>query len=565
MSEARRAPVLMVVDADGDALRRVERELRRRYAGDYRIATHADSAVALVELQRMRGGGDEVALVLAAQWMTDLTGAELLGRVRRTFPHARRGLLVDWGAWAHRPTADAMLGAMARGQIDYYVLRPWREPDELFHRTVSEFLHEWARAASHGRHEVALIAATNTPRGHELRSLLTRNGVPFTSHAPGTPDGEELLAQAGLEGTREPVVLIAGAPPLIDPSNTELAQGYGVQTSLGDEREFDLIVVGAGPAGLAAAVYGSSEGLRTLVVERESIGGQAGSSSLIRNYLGFSRGISGAELAQRAYQQAWVFGTRFLLMRSASGLRADGDRLVLTLSDGEEAIARTVILATGVSYRRLAVPGLEALTGMGVFYGASTSEAPGLTGGHAFVVGGGNSAGQAAMHLSRHARQVTVLVRGASLAASMSEYLTREIDAADNVDVRLGTEVAGGGGDGRLERLVLRDRDSGATREVAADALFVLIGAEPHTDWLPEPIARDEWGFVLTGPDAGHDAKPTLETTMPGVFAAGDVRHASIKRVATATGQGSAAVQQVHQHLAAAARGSQRSESSSSA
>jgi thioredoxin reductase (NADPH) len=322
-------------------------------------------------------------------------------------------------------------------------------------------------------------------------------------------------------------------------------------------------VVGAGPAGLAAAVYSSSEGLRTLVVEREAIGGQAGSSSLIRNYLGFARGIRGAELAQRAYQQAWVFGTTFLLMREVRALTSRGDRYVLSLSDGTEASARAVILATGVTYRRLGIPALEDLTGAGVFYGASVSDAQALSGQDAYVVGGGNSAGQAAMHLARYAR-VTILCRGSSLADSMSRYLRDEIAAAENIEVRLGTEVVDGGGESRLEHLTIRDRPTGETATVPAAALFLLIGATPHTGWLPPEIERDERGWLLTGRDVAEAggrfsrwslerAPFTYETSMPGVFAVGDVRQSSVKRVASAVGEGSVVIREVHELLEGAA------------
>jgi thioredoxin reductase (NADPH) len=321
-----------------------------------------------------------------------------------------------------------------------------------------------------------------------------------------------------------------------------------------------VIVLGAGPAGLSASVYASSEGLETLTIEAESIGGQAGSSSLIRNYLGFSRGVSGAELAQRAYQQAWIFGTSFLLMHTATAWRIEGERHVVTISDGSEATARAVILATGVSYRRLGIPALEALVGAGLFYGASVSEARALTGEHVYIVGGGNSAGQAAMHLARFATQVTLLVRGSSPAASMSQYLQDELEATANVDVRLSTEAIDGGGDGRLEHLTLRDRTSGATETVSAGALLVLIGGRPNTDWLPRQIARDRWGYILTGPDAVRERRASgdpltwtplmLETSVPRVLAAGDVRHGSVKRVASAVGEGSVAVEQIHHCLA---------------
>ena len=316
-----------------------------------------------------------------------------------------------------------------------------------------------------------------------------------------------------------------------------------------------MLIVGAGPAGLAAAVYGASEGLRTAVLEREAFGGQAGTSSLIRNYPGFPWGVSGVELAWRAYQQAWTFGTQFVYGNPATVLADSGGLYVLGLEDGSEVRGRAVIIATGASYRRLAVPGLEALVGAGVFYGAATVQAQAMAGRHAVVVGGGNSAGQAALHLSKYARQVSVLVRSSSLAASMSDYLIREIDAAPNVEVRYGVEVVGGGGDGRLEHLRLRDRFSGGVDSLPAAGLFVLIGAEPFTEWLPDRLGRDRWGYVLTGADAGEPwplerAPLPLETTMPGAFAVGDVRHGSVKRVASAVGEGSMCIHQVHQYLA---------------
>ncbi len=555
MDRAPLPPVLLVVDDDPAALRRTALELERRYASDYRVQACASAQQGLDALERLRAGGEEVALVLAAQWLPELTGSELLARAKPLFPHAKRVLLIDWGAWGDRPTAAAMLEAIALGRIDYYALKPWRSPDELFHRTVTEFLHEWSRAAVAGPREVMVVGKRWAARSHELRDLLTRNGVPHVFHASDSTEGRRLLEQAGVEG-KELVTLTVSGDVLVDPSNAEVVRAYGVRTALDREgRSFDVVVVGAGPAGLAAAVYASSEGLDTLVVEREAIGGQAGSSSLIRNYLGFARGISGAELAQRAYQQAWVFGTTFLLTRSAVGLRTEGDRHVVTVSEGDEVTAGAVVLATGVSYRRLEQPGLEALTGAGVFYGAAISEAQALAGGDVYVVGGGNSAGQAALHLSRHARQVTIVVRGPSLADSMSQYLRDEIDATPNADVRLHTEVADGAGEGRLERLTLRDRRDGSSETVPAAGLFVLIGARPHTEWLPDAIERDRWGFLLTGRDCTtpdpDDKRWSLETSLPGVFAAGDVRHGAVKRVASAVGQGAAAIQQIHAHLAA--------------
>lgn len=563
--DQQRRPVLVVIEHEHDTTgqARIADQLRRRYGGDYDVVDERTGAAGLTTLESLRDRGLQVALVLCDQSPAD-TGDDadaVFGQVKELYPEAKRALVVDWGAWADRATADAIHRLIALGKIDYYALRPWHAPDEYFHRTVTEFLLEWERSASAAPREVTVVAERWSPRAHELRSLLVRNGVPHTFHGNDTDEGRTALVAAGLaEGTTAPVVLLLDGRVLVDPTNTQVADAYGVNTTLGPDTDFDVVVVGAGPAGLAAAVYASSEGLRTLVVERESIGGQAGSSSLIRNYLGFSRGISGADLAQRAYQQAWVFGATFLLMRELVGLETEDGWHVLTAADGQQARARAVVLATGVSYRRIGVPSLEAFEGAGVFYGASVSEARALAGEPVFVVGGGNSAGQAAIHLARYASSVTLLVRGASLAASMSQYLIDSLDAA-GVRVRLRTEVADGGGSGRLAWIELRDRDTGETRTEPATGLFLLIGAEPHTAWLPERIERDQWGYLFTGPDvmeshAVHrwplERQPLmLETCVPGVFAVGDVRRRSVKRVASAVGEGSVVIQQVHRVLAA--------------
>jgi len=551
-------PVIFAVDDDLSSIGHISAELERRYDRDYRIFFSTSAREAVEQLERMQQAGDRVALVLADQWMPELTGPELLALVPDLHPQAKRALLVGWGDWGDEPTADAIRAAMALGRIDYYALKPWKSPDEYFHRTVSEFLHEWSRADASVPQEVNVVADPWSPRAHEIRNLLTRNGVPHVFHPNNSPDGEAVLRQAGQAGTTKPVVVMLDGRTFVDPSNAELARGYGAMTELEGRREFDVVIVGAGPAGLAAAVYASSEGLRALVVECESIGGQAGSSSRIRNYLGFARGVSGAELAQRAYQQAWVFGTTFLLMRDVTGLRTEDDDHVLTISDGSEVRARSVVLATGVTYRRLDIPDLERLHGSGVFYGSSPSEAPRFTGGQVCVVGGGNSAGQAAVHLSRYAERVTMVVRAPTLASSMSQYLRDEIDAIPCIDVRVSTQVVDGEGESRLERLTLRTA-AGDTTTVPADALFLLIGASPHTEWLPPEVARDEQGYVVTGPDVAGDhagtgwrlERPPLmfETTVPGVFAVGDVRAQSVKRVASAVGEGSVVIQQVHQYL----------------
>jgi thioredoxin reductase (NADPH) len=548
-------PVLVAVDHAPGSLDRVGAELERRYGGDYSVIAERSAAAALETLQALQLAGADVALVLADVWTNGPTGDELLVQVRRMHPEAKRGLMVEWGAWAEPASRDAILRAMALGHCDYYVLKPGPPPDETFHHTIGEFLFEWSRERSTRPAALAIIGPAAAPRTHALRSLLQRNGVPHKFHPVDPDEGGRPLA--GAPGDR-PLVVLRDGSFIVDPSDEDLAAAYGVSTQL-ERDSFDVIVVGAGPGGLAAAVYASSEGLDTLVVEREAVGGQAGSSSLIRNYLGFERGVRGSELAGRAYQQAWVFGTSFLLMHEVTALRHEGGRHVLSMTGGCQASASAVVLATGVSYRGLGLESLERLNGAGVFYGASVTDAQALRGEVAYVVGGGNSAGQAAMHLARYSARVVMVVRRDSLDDTMSSYLRDTIAAAPNIDVVCSHEVVGGGGGASLEWLTIRDRGTGEARTVDAAALFLLIGAWPHTDWLPETIGRDKRGYVRTGPDAASDPclvpglQPSpLETTAPGVFAVGDVRLGAVKRVASAVGEGSVAIQQVHAHLAAA-------------
>jgi thioredoxin reductase (NADPH) len=475
----------------------------------------------------------------------------MLARVRELHPTARRGLLISWG---DRSSTAPILAATALGQIEFYLPKPAWSPDEEFHLALTASLGEWWRHRG-GRFEaVTVVGGEHNARSHEIRDVLTRNSVPFGFHRADSAEGVAALDRLGLRPDQGPVVILYSGAVLVDPSNAEVGQALGVDVRP-SERTYDLLIVGAGPAGLAAAVYGASEGLPTAVLEREAFGGQAGTSSLIRNYPGFPWGVSGVELAWRAYQQAWTFGTQFVYGNPAISMADDGGSYVLGLEDGSEVRSRTVIIASGASYRRLGVPELEALVGAGVFYGAATVQAQAMAGRHAVVVGGGNSAGQAALHLSKYASQVSILVRSRSLAESMSDYLIREIDAASTVDVRYGVEVVGGGGDGRLEYVRLQDRFSGSVDSLPAGGLFVLIGAEPLTGWLPGRLGRDRWGYLLTGPDARGTwtlERPPLplETTMPGVFAVGDVRHGSVKRVASAVGEGSMCIHQVHEYLA---------------
>lgn len=554
-------PLLLAVVRDARQLDRVEDELQRAFGSEFRIRGEQTAADAVRELERAWEQGKRVAVGLVDYSLPDDERAELLDRLRSLHPDARRAMLVDWGSWSDREAASTILQAMAVGDVSYYVLKPWIKRDELFHRTVAEFVQEWSRSDPSNLREVVVVADRRSPRAAEVRSLLTRNGIPHAFRKEGSPAADAVLRAVHLQGLRSSnaEVLVwmpaLGGTVLLDPSDVEVAHAWGMATTLEpDNRDFDVLTVGAGPSGLAAAVYGSSEGLRTLVVERESLGGQAGSSSLIRNYLGFSRGISGADLAQRGYQQAWVFGTHFLFMREVERVRFDDGVFTVRIGGVGEVTARAVVLATGVSYRRLGVPSLEALTGAGVYYGASVSEAQGLAGLHAVVVGGGNSAGQAVLHLARYCDRVTLVVRSQDLGEGMSAYLVEAIEAAGNVIVRTDAEVVGGGGDGRLEQVIVRDRMSGQDETVRADGLFVMIGAVPRTDWLPDAVVRDRLGFVLAGSDAEQSGKWPLErapfpyeSTLPGLFAVGDVRGGSVKRVASAVGEGSVVVSQLHE------------------
>jgi thioredoxin reductase (NADPH) len=547
-------PILLAVDADLAALAATERELTDRYGSSYRIVCVGTVAEADAELGRAADAGEDVALMLAGDSLDGTPGREILGRVRKLHPQAQRALLIDYAGWGTRPVGREIFEAMARRQIDYYVIRPTRPPDELFHEAVAGFLLEWQQARRLSPNTVHIIGESWTGRAHELREVLGRCALPHNFVLADSEQGRELVE--GVGGDAElPLVVFPDGDYLSDPTNAELTVAAGGPVDpMG--RDFDLVIVGAGPAGLSAAVYGASEGFRTLVVDQGGIGGQATLSSLIRNYLGFPRGVSGRQLAERAYEQAWVFGAQFAFLQHATGLRAEGDRILVGLSDFDEVAARAVVLATGAAYRRLEVDELEALAarGAGVFYGSTATEAPAMLGRDVFIIGGANSAGQAALHLAEYARRVTLVIRKDSLAAGMSHYLVQQIEASPNIEARLETEIVGGGGDGRLEELRLRDRTSGEEETIPADALFLMIGARPHTDWLPAEVERDAAGFIRTGRDiAGTSAWPldraplALETTMPGVFAVGDVRAGSMSRVASAVGEGSIAVRLVHE------------------
>ncbi|MGO8892275.1 MAG: FAD-dependent oxidoreductase [Streptosporangiaceae bacterium] len=553
---------IVIVCREPGARQILHRELSKRYGADYQILACARPAELAPWMRDLRKAGLPVALVIGGVGARDRDGIEVLAAIRRIDPTALRVAAVSWGDWQ---SVRSVFDAVTVGTVDHWVWRPVQTPDEEFHRSVTEFLGEWSSQRGGGFEPVQVIGERWSARSQELRDLFARHRVPAGFYDATSERGRQMLGELGLASPDLPVVVLrfgAERPALVNPSNAEIADAFGLMTPISPGEVFDVAVIGAGPAGLAAAVYASSEGLRTVIVEHEAIGGQAGTSSMIRNYPGFSQGVSGARLAQETWRQAWTFGTTFRYMRQAEHLSAKDGHHRLRLSDGGILTARTVIIATGATYRRLGIPRLEDLQGRGVFYGAAASEAPAMRGRNVFVAGSGNSAGQTALHLAKWASRVTVLVRARSLADSMSDYLIRQIGSAPNVDVCYRVQVADGTGTGHLQSLVLQDTTSGARRSVPADALFVLIGSQPGTQWLGDSVARDRRGFILTGPDlpagSGHRWPPgrpplPLETSLPGVFAAGDVRQGSVKRVASAVGEGAATIPLVHHYLQTAA------------
>ncbi len=543
-------PVIMVV-AEGDAARQAMLAELGRYARDYRVDSVSGSDEAIARLGELRAGSHAVAMVLADLALRPVDGVDLLTRVRGVAPTAKRVLLLDWGL---RPDqTPAVARAVALGLADTALTKPTGARDEEFHGAITEELGDWAWTTTPIVEAVKVVGEGDDGRVREIRHVLERLGVPTGVHAPGSPVGRAIVDAAG-PGVAYPVVEVMGETVLADPTNRQIAAAFG---AVADVRKvvFDVAVVGAGPAGLGAAVYAASEGLSTLMLEAEAFGGQAGTSSMIRNYLGFPSGITGRQLGRRAVLQAARFGAVLDLARAATGLEA-GEPHRLHLSDGAVATAHTVVLACGVTYRRLGVPSLEDLVGNGVFYGAATTHARALEGTDVVVVGAGNSGGQAAVHLARYAARVTIVARREALAATMSAYLVNEIEADGRIEVRTGTEVVGGGGDGRLEWLDLAQHGTGERSRVAASGLFVLIGTETRTGWLPQAVQRDDHGFVLTGADLDDAGWPlarppyALETSVPGVFAAGDMRANSVKRVAAAAGEGAVSVPMIHRYLA---------------
>ena len=543
-----RRPAIVVVCDDDSKRAWIAQNLERWFANDYEI--HGiDTAPELMKLAtRLRDGGTDVALVIAEQNMQSEPGTVVLGQIRDILPTTRRVVLVGW---ENASTSPAITRASLLGDVDHAVGWPWSVSDEQFLARIGDLLADWA--TEHGRYVEAakLVAEPEDAEAQELRDTVIRWAVPLGFYDTRSPLGQRLADELP-NGWRLPALFLPGGRVLSRPTVGDVANAFGANADLSER--FDVAIVGSGPAGLAAAVYGVSEGLRTLIIEADALGGQAGASPQIRNYLGFPGGISGSELMVRALQQAWAFGTEMLIGRSAVELGDVDGELEIALDDGSKARARSVVLAMGVRYRKIGVPSVERLLGRGVFYGSGAIEAPGVGGEEVFVVGGGNSGAQAAINLARYARHVGLVVRDGSLE-SVSDYLVEQLRGRSNIEILLNTEIAEARGGGRLRSLVLRDKGAGELIERDAFALFILIGATPHTDWLPAAIERDERGFILTGDDvdqAAGDRRPILGTSMPGIYAVGDVRHGSIKRVAAAVGEGATAIREIHDYLAEA-------------
>jgi thioredoxin reductase (NADPH) len=546
-------PVLLTVDDDPGVSRAVARDLRRRYGETFRIV-RADSPVdALDALRELKLRGEVVAAMLADYRMPNLNGIEFLEQAMDLFPRARRALLTAYA------DTDAAIQAINLVDVDHYLLKPWDPPEEKLYPVVDALVETWRATGDTAVEETKVVGHRWSAPSFAARDFLARNSVPYRYFSVEDDEGLRLLEAAGACEDDVPVLITPDGETLCRPTDTQIAAAVGLATQPAAEF-YDLVVVGAGPAGLGAAVYGASEGLRTVLVERQATGGQAGQSSRIENYLGFPDGVSGAQLTDRARRQARKFGAETLSAREVVGLEARGSARVVRFGDGTEIAAHSVVLATGVAYRKLDAPGLDELTGRGVFYGSAVTEAPACAGTDVYIVGGANSAGQAAVFFSRHAKRVVLVIRGESLESSMSHYLIQQLDGIDNISVRTHTQVAEAHGDDHLERLTLRDTRDGTEEIVESGYLFVFIGAAPRTEWLDDVLERDERGFVRTGPDLLQGGRPPsgwpldrnpyyMESSVPGVFVAGDVRSASVKRVASAVGEGAMAVTLVHRYL----------------
>lgn len=547
-------PVLFAVDDDTTVLDAVGRDLRRAYGDRYRVLQASSGAEALEALKELKLRNQPVAMLLVDQRMPTMSGVELLTRGAELAPGAKKLLLTAYA------DSEAAIRAINDVALDYYLMKPWHPPEERLYPVLDELLDDWLAEYVPSVDGLTVIGHRWSAPSHHVRDFLVRNLIPYR-WLDAEEDGEahHLLELAGADAARLPVVLLPDGSHLVTPTNRELAERVGLRTQP-DLPSYDLVIVGAGPAGLAAAVYGASEGLHTLLVEGEAPGGQAGTSSRIENYLGFPSGLSGGELARRAVTQARRFGAEILTPQKVAALQVKDPHRIVTLADGSELTGRALLISTGVSYRTLDAPGVDRLTGSGVYYGAAITEALMAKGQDVYIVGAGNSAGQAAMYLAQFARRVTMLVRGTSLAASMSSYLIAQLEATDNIALRPRVEVAEVHGAEHIEGISVRDLDDGGCEKLEAAGLFIFIGAAPHTDWVADVVERDARGFIYSGTDLdkapGYRRKWTvkrdpfwLETSVPGVFVAGDVRHRSVKRIASAVGEGAMAVQFIHEHL----------------
>ncbi len=547
-------PTILAVDDDPDVSAAIARDLRGRYATDYRIVGATSGPEALEVLARLALRGQPVALIVADQRMPQMTGIEMLGQACTHAPGAKYLLLTAYA------DTDVAIKAINDIGLDYYLLKPWDPPEERLYPVIDDLLGDWRQANPDHTSDVQVIGHRWSDRGHDIKMFLARNYVPYRWYdVERDAEAQRLRDLAHATPADLPLVLVPDGDTLRSPSTLELAGALGLRTT-GSQPLYDVCIVGGGPAGLAAAVYAASEGLSTVIVEREAPGGQAGQSASIENYLGFPKGLTGSDLTHRAIAQVSRFGAEMVLARDVAGFEARGPVRAVLLAGSGEIEARALIAATGVSYRRLEAAGLDELTGRGVYYGANASDASQTQGDDVYIAGAANSAGQAALNLSRYAKRVVLVVRAATLTDTMSRYLIERITSAPNIEVRYRSEVMAGRGDGHLEKLTLADRDSGATEEVSSSWLFVFIGASPRTGWLGPDVVRDSNGFVVTGQDLLSPAFArrwplprapfTLETSVPGVFAAGDVRLDSMKRVASAVGEGAMSVYLVHRYLA---------------
>ena len=547
-------PIIIIVDDDSSVLNAVTRDIRDEYKKDYRIMSTDSPNEALESLKELKKKGENVALLLSDQRMPDMLGVDFLEKARHYYPEAKRILLTAYS------DTDAAIRAINEVQLDYYLMKPWDPPEEKLYPVITDHLEEWQRHVRPEFDGIKIVGYQWSQRSHVIKDFLSGNLIPYQWHEVTSEKGKELLQINEIDASNIPVVLLPDDEPLINPELTELASHVGM-TAIAQQKMYDVAIIGAGPAGLAAAVYGGSEGLNTILIERRAPGGQAGTSSRIENYLGFPKGLSGAELSHRAITQATRFGIEFLNPVEVTNITLKDGYKILGLSDGREINTKSVVITTGVNYRKLEAKGLDSFTGAGVYYGAANTEAHACKNEQVYIVGGGNSAGQAAMYLANFAKHVTILVRKPDLSSSMSQYLIDQIDHTSNISVKGHTEVIEAIGDDKLEKLVLQNTEDNTQETVEAAAILIFIGAKPYTDWLELGIIKDEKGFIETGNAlATYDSFTRswklsrdpflLETCSPGIFAAGDVRSGAMNRVASAVGEGAMAIKYVHEYLA---------------